>query len=84
MIGDVLNTNRNQVKLLTINDLNKTCLNQKWDRIKIVCEQKFNRLNSFGLAFIKLYSVLVVNKLDNIIISNADNTSKKDTYCACY
>jgi len=50
------NTNRNQVKLLKSNDLNKTCLNEKWDRLKIVCEQKFNRLNSFGLCFIKLYS----------------------------
>ncbi|CAF0756547.1 unnamed protein product [Adineta steineri] len=50
------NTNRNQVKLLKSSDLNKTCLNEKWDRLKIVCEQKFNRLNSFGLCFIKLYS----------------------------
>jgi len=50
------NTNRNQVKLLKSNDLNKTCLNEKWDRLKIVCEQKFNRLNQFGLCFIKLYS----------------------------
>jgi DNA-repair protein XRCC1 len=50
------NTNRNQVKLLKSTDLNKTCLNEKWDRLKIVCEQKFNRLNPFGLCFIKLYS----------------------------
>jgi DNA-repair protein XRCC1 len=50
------NTNRNQVKLLKSSDLNKTCLNEKWDRLKIVCEQKFNRLNPFGLCFIKIYS----------------------------
>ncbi|CAF0838311.1 unnamed protein product, partial [Adineta ricciae] len=50
------NTNRNQVKLLKSSDLNKTCLNEKWDRLKIVCEQKFNRLDPFGLCFIKLYS----------------------------
>ncbi|CAF3330087.1 unnamed protein product [Rotaria sp. Silwood1] len=50
------NTNRNQVKLLKSYDLNKTCLNEKWDRLKIICEQKFNRLNQFGLCFIKLYS----------------------------
>ena len=50
------NTNRNQVKLLKSTDLNKTCLHEKWDRLKIVCEQKFNRLNQFGLCFIKLYS----------------------------
>ena len=50
------NSNRNQVKLLKATDLNKTCLDEKWDRLKIVCEQKFNRLNPFGLCFIKLYS----------------------------
>ena len=50
------NTNRNQVKLLKSSDLNKTCLNEKWDRLKIICEQKFNRINPFGLCFIKLYS----------------------------
>lgn len=50
------NINRNQVKLLKSSDLNKTCLDEKWDRLKIVCEQKFNRLNPFGLCFIKLNS----------------------------
>lgn len=50
------NINRNHVKLLKSSDLNKACLNEKWDRLKIVCEQKFNRLNQFGLCFIKLYS----------------------------
>ena len=49
-------TNRNQVKLLKSTDLNQACLNQKWDRLQIVCEQKFNRVNPFGLCFIKLYS----------------------------
>ncbi|CAF1430537.1 unnamed protein product [Rotaria sordida] len=50
------NINRNQVKLLKSSDLNSICLNEKWDRLKIICEQKFNRLNQFGLCFIKLYS----------------------------
>ena len=50
------NTNRNHVKLLKSSDLNKTCLGEKWDRLKIVCEQKFNRLSPYGLCFIKLYS----------------------------
>ena len=49
-------TNRNQVKLLKANDLNKPAANEKWDRVKIVCEQKFNRLSQFGLSFIKFYS----------------------------
>ncbi|CAF4346857.1 unnamed protein product, partial [Adineta steineri] len=33
-----------------------TSLNQKWTRLKIICDQKFNHTNQFGLNFIKLYS----------------------------
>jgi DNA-repair protein XRCC1 len=50
------NTNRNEIRLLKSDELNKTCLNEKWSRLKIICEQKFNRINQFGLNFIKLYS----------------------------
>lgn len=51
-----LNKKRNQVKSFTSSNLNKTCLNVQWDRLKIICEQKFNRSNQYGLSFIKLYS----------------------------
>lgn len=84
------NTNRNQVKLLKDSDLNKTCLNEKWDRLKIVCEQKFNRLDQFGLCFIKLYSPSTLtdetnqsetlNKsLMNINDDDDDETGKEQT-----
>ena len=62
-------TNRNQVKLLKSTDLNQACLNQKWDRLKIVCEQKFNRVNPFGLCFIKLYSLSGTSDDGNSIAS---------------
>lgn len=68
------NTNRNQVKLMKSSDLNKTCLNEKWDRLKIVCEQKFNRLNPFGLCFIKLSSPSASNEDEN-----PSNVSSKTT-----
>jgi DNA-repair protein XRCC1 len=64
------NTNRNQVKLLKSNDLNKTCLNEKWDRLKIVCEQKFNRVNPFGLCFIKLYSPTLSDETNQSELEN--------------
>ena len=48
--------NRNHVLLLKSTDLNPKALNEKWDRLKIVCEQKFCRLNQFGLCFVKLSS----------------------------
>jgi DNA-repair protein XRCC1 len=49
-------TNRNQVKLIKSDELNKNCLNGKWNRVKIICEQKFNRSTPFGLCFVKFYS----------------------------
>jgi DNA-repair protein XRCC1 len=52
------NKNRYQIKLFKSDDLNKTCLNEKWTRLKIICEQKFNNVNQFGLNFIKLYSII--------------------------
>ena len=50
------NTNRNQIKTFQSSDLNASALNEKWKRVKIICEQKFNRSKPYGLAFIKLYS----------------------------
>lgn len=50
------NTNRNQVKLLKSSDLNPECSKEKWNRVKVVCEQKFDRTHPFGLCFIKFYS----------------------------
>jgi len=50
------NLNRNQVKLLKSTDFIPTCLKEKWTRVKIICEQKFNQMHQFGLCFIKFYS----------------------------
>jgi DNA-repair protein XRCC1 len=72
------NTNRNQVKLLKSNDLNKTCLNEKWDRLKIVCEQKFNRLNPFGLCFIKLYSPTLSDETNQSELGNKSSINIHD------
>ncbi|CAM4885709.1 unnamed protein product [Rotaria socialis] len=82
------NTNRNHVKLLKSSDLNKTCLDEKWDRLKIVCEQKFDRLNLFGLCFIKLYSPATLSDETNqseslnkssIIMKNDDDDNDDET-----
>ncbi|CAF0756084.1 unnamed protein product [Adineta steineri] len=50
------NTNCLQIKNCKSFHFNKTSLNQKWTRLKIICDQKFNHTNQFGLNFIKLYS----------------------------
>ena len=50
------NTNRNQIKTFQSAALNPASLNEKWKRLKIVCDQEFNRSKPYGLAFVKLYS----------------------------
>ncbi|CAF2415151.1 unnamed protein product [Rotaria sp. Silwood2] len=60
------NKNRNQTKVFKFSHLNKTCLNEEWDRLKIICEQKFNHSNQFGLSFIKLYSTIDDNQQTEI------------------
>ncbi|CAF3068230.1 unnamed protein product [Rotaria socialis] len=74
------NKNRNQIKVFKSNDLNKTCLNEKWDRLKIICEQKFNSSNQFGLTFIKVNSMAdgaqkteLVNKSLNSVVDEDEN-----------
>ncbi|CAF2154219.1 unnamed protein product [Rotaria magnacalcarata] len=74
------NKNRNQIKVFKSNDLNKTCLNEKWDRLKIICEQKFNSSNQFGLTFIKFNSLIdgtqkteLVNKSLNSVADEDEN-----------
>lgn len=38
-------TNRNSVRMFGPEKLNKSVASQKWDRIKIVCTQPFNKVN---------------------------------------
>ncbi|KAI6661614.1 DNA repair protein XRCC1-like [Oopsacas minuta] len=48
--------NCNVVKMFSKDKMNTVTVNQKWDRVKIVCHQHYNSSNPFGLSFIKLRS----------------------------
>lgn len=37
-------TNRNSVRMFTQDKLSKTAANDKWDRVKVVCTQPFNKV----------------------------------------
>ncbi|XP_060076028.1 DNA repair protein XRCC1-like [Ylistrum balloti] len=50
------NTNRNSVRMFGKEKLSKTAVSEKWDRVKIVCTQPFNKTSSYGLSFIKFHS----------------------------
>lgn len=47
-------TNNNRVRLFTYKDLTTPARDEKWDRVKIVCTQPFNKHVQFGLSFITL------------------------------
>lgn len=66
-------TNRNHVKLLKSSDLNSKALNEKWDLVKIICQQTFQRATQFGLCFVKIYSSSPLNDESN----QTSTTSKK-------
>ncbi|KAL4224049.1 positive regulation of DNA ligase [Mactra antiquata] len=48
-------TNRNSVRMFDSSKLSATVVGQKWDRVKVVCTQPFNKTSTFGLSFIKFH-----------------------------
>jgi len=49
-------TNVNRVRMFGADKLSKPVAAQKWDRIKLVCTQPFNKNEQYGLSFINLHS----------------------------
>ncbi|XP_048772083.2 DNA repair protein XRCC1-like isoform X2 [Ostrea edulis] len=49
-------TNRNSVRMFGPEKLSKAVAVQKWDRVKLVCTQPFNKTDSYGLSFITFHS----------------------------
>ncbi|XP_046664912.1 DNA repair protein XRCC1 [Homalodisca vitripennis] len=49
-------TNTNSVRFFKNTDLSKPTANEKWDRVKIVCTQPFNKHVQYGLAFVVVHS----------------------------
>lgn len=48
--------NVNKVRMFSKNDLSKPECDEKWDRIKIVCTQPFNKHVQYGLNFINFHT----------------------------
>lgn len=49
-------TNKNRVRMFSHDTLSEPERNEKWDRIKVVCSQPFNKHMQYGLSFIVLHS----------------------------
>lgn len=49
-------TNLNRVRFFGPDQLQKTTAQEKWDRVKIVCTQPYNKNIAYGLAFVTFHS----------------------------
>lgn len=49
-------TNVNSVRFFKKADFTKPTCDEKWDRVKIVCTQPFNKHVQYGLAFVTLHA----------------------------
>ncbi|XP_052270427.1 DNA repair protein XRCC1-like isoform X1 [Dreissena polymorpha] len=49
-------TNRGSVRMFDTSQLSATAAKEKWDRVKIVCTQPFNKTSTYGLSFVKFHS----------------------------
>uniref|UniRef100_A0A7N8YES2 DNA repair protein XRCC1 n=1 Tax=Mastacembelus armatus TaxID=205130 RepID=A0A7N8YES2_9TELE len=49
-------TNMNRVRFFGPNQLQKSTAQEKWDRVKIVCSQPYNKNIAYGVAFVKFHS----------------------------
>eukprot|EP00117_Sycon_ciliatum_P039255 scpid31054/ scgid29043/ DNA repair protein XRCC1; X-ray repair cross-complementing protein 1 len=68
--------NINSVRMFNKDALSKTTADQKWDRIKVVCRQPFNKVEKFGVSFVKFRGPGDVDDADvSASLSTASTTS---------
>lgn len=49
-------TNLQRVRMFKLQELNKATLTEKWDRVRVICTQPFNKQLKYGLSFITIHS----------------------------
>jgi len=49
-------TNPNKVRMFSRDQLSKATVDQKWDRVKVVCTQPFCKTSAYGLSFINFHA----------------------------
>lgn len=47
-------TSVNRIRIFKEDELTKPICHEKWDRVKVVCSQPFNKAVQYGLSFIRL------------------------------
>ncbi|XP_029647622.1 DNA repair protein XRCC1 isoform X1 [Octopus sinensis] len=67
------NTNRFSVRMFGSEKLSKPATEEKWDRVKIICTQPFNKTTNYGLSFIKFHSPPSSENRSRATVSTVDN-----------
>ncbi|XP_057365407.1 DNA repair protein XRCC1-like isoform X2 [Daphnia carinata] len=49
-------TNLQRVRIFKHQDLNKATQTEKWDRVKVICTQPFNKQLQYGISFITIHA----------------------------
>ena len=53
--------NRNRVRMFRKDKLDKSVMAEKWDIIKVVCTQPYNKHTQYGLSFVTFFKDVDVN-----------------------
>lgn len=49
-------TNLQRVRIFKHQDLNKVTQAEKWDRVRVVCTQPFNKQLQYGISFLTVHA----------------------------
>jgi DNA-repair protein XRCC1 len=49
-------TNLQRVRIFKHQDLNKATQAEKWDRVRVVCTQPFNKQLQYGISFLTVHA----------------------------
>ncbi|TRY64373.1 hypothetical protein TCAL_07946 [Tigriopus californicus] len=73
--------NQNRVRMFGKETLNQELIKEKWDRVKIVCSQPFNKHVKYGVSFVTLKTIAKPTNGEDVSLSvgNWFNQKKDET-----
>ncbi|XP_065836049.1 DNA repair protein XRCC1-like isoform X2 [Oscarella lobularis] len=58
--------NASRVRMFGMDNLNKTTVKEKWDRVKIICTQPYNKTVKYGLSFVRFLGPQEASSKDSL------------------
>lgn len=82
--GSAQSDNPNRIRMFVTNDFCENIRDERWDRIRFVCTQPFNKHVQYGLSFVTLHSSTAiaatnssVTKIGNFAIRPEEDATDK-------